>query len=551
MISFLSLKDNFLDYFSRCLLKKWYHIILRCVKDNLPVPVESVMISRQHNIGKNPEIHMKIQKRKTINRQSVDALVVPVFQNISLEPVIREYPEVEGFIKKYRFKATPKENIVINSTRLSRLLVVAGAGKAERSADAAKCAAGIISIAREHLLKKLAVHFTQNSDIPVSYAVNFIDFLHINHYRFDRYMDKKEKQKKIKTIQLVFNNADPVTASVIEERGVINNSQIMVREMVNEIPDKLNPDTMVDAFYTVSRRLNLELNVMRQRELEERNMEGILRVGRASPFQPALVRMVYTPDNHRKTLAVVGKGITFDSGGLNIKVGNYMQEMKCDMAGAATVLGIVKAAAELKYPIRVIALAGIAENMPGQKAFKPGDIITYRNKKTVEVVNTDAEGRLVLADALIQAVEDKPDYMVAFSTLTGAMVVSLGDMIAGIMCKNKKLTRLLRDASDKTCDFLWELPLFDEYRESIKSKIAHLKNADYQGASSIKAGHFLNEFTGKIPFAHIDFAGTAFLSKTNVFYSQGGATGFGLRLVIRFINELVKNPNKRGSAAVG
>ncbi|MCK4836968.1 MAG: leucyl aminopeptidase, partial [Candidatus Aminicenantes bacterium] len=146
--------------------------------------------------------------------------------------------------------------------------------------------------------------------------------------------------------------------------------------------------------------------------------------------------------------------------------------------------------------------------------------------------------RLVLADALIQAAKEKPDYIVEFSTLTGAILVALGDMIAGVMCDNQRFTRLLERSSEKTCDFLWEMPLFEEYKESIKSKVAHIKNADYKGASSIKAGLFLKEFTDNIHFAHIDIAGTAFLSKTNAFYSQQGATGFGIRLIIEFMNWL-------------
>jgi leucyl aminopeptidase len=479
---------------------------------------------------------MKIQKKKSLDVKSVEAVVIPIFKNRAFEPVIEQDPEIEFFLKK--FKAAPKESIVINSNRLSRLLVVVGAGEVTRATDAAKCAAKIISITRDHLLKNMGIHFLQDIEIPRSFAITFIDFLYINHYRFDHYLEKKEQGKKIKKVHLVFDCQDPVPNRIIRDREIINHNLIMVRDLVNEIPEKLNPDTLVEAFTTVSKKLGLDLSVMRQTELEEQDMMGIISVGRASPYQPALIRIEYSPEIYKKTVTVVGKGITFDSGGLNIKVGTYMREMKCDMAGAATVLGIIKAAAELNLPVRIIALAGIAENMPGHQAYKPGDIIAYRNKKTVEVVNTDAEGRLVLADTLIQAVKDKPDYIVEFSTLTGAMLVALGDMIAGVMCNHKKFTRLLEKASEKTCDFLWEMPLFEEYRESIKSKIAHLKNADYQGASPIKAGLFLNEFTDNIRFAHIDFAGTAFLTKANAFYHQPGATGFGLRLVIEFMNGL-------------
>ncbi|MCK4835896.1 MAG: leucyl aminopeptidase family protein, partial [Candidatus Aminicenantes bacterium] len=384
---------------------------------------------------------MKIKKKKAIDWKSIEGVVIPVFKNRSIGEVVKQYPEVESFLKKYKFKGNINESIVVNSTELSKLLVVVGAGHVKQRGDAAKCANNIISIVKNYLLKNICVHFVQDTDIPDTYSTNFIDFLHINHYRFDAYLEKKEKDKKIKNISLVFECQKQISSEVIKEREIISNSLIMVRDLVNEIPEKLNPDTLVDAFVKVSKELDLDISVMRQKQLEEQKLKGIILVGRASPYEPALIRIGYTPDNYKKTLIVVGKGITFDSGGLNIKVGNYMEEMKCDMAGAATVLGIIKSAAELKLPVRIIAYAGIAENMPGRQAYKPGDIITYKNNKTVEVVNTDAEGRLVLADALIQAAKEKPDYIVEFSTLTGAILVALGDMIAGVMCDNQRFTR--------------------------------------------------------------------------------------------------------------
>jgi leucyl aminopeptidase len=218
-----------------------------------------------------------------------------------------------------------------------------------------------------------------------------------------------------------------------------------------------------------------------------------------------------------------------------------MEEMKCDMAGAAVVLAVMKSVAMLRLPVKVIALAAAAENMPGSQAYKPGDIITYANKKTVEIVNTDAEGRLVLADALIVAARLKPDVIIEFSTLTGAIVTALGDGIAGVMCRNRKLRGELLQAADACGELLWELPLFSEYRKDIRSKVADLKNANYHGASSIKAGLFLNEFTGSVPFAHIDIAGTAFLSKPGHWLAAEGATGFGVRLLVEYLKKSTEN----------
>ncbi|MCK4943524.1 MAG: leucyl aminopeptidase [Candidatus Aminicenantes bacterium] len=481
---------------------------------------------------------MKIQKKKALNAGAVEGIVVPVFQKCDFNRVIQIYPEVEPFIKKYEFKGKTGDRIVFNSLRLSKLMIMVGAGDAGQLKDAVKSANHIISILKDHRIRKAGIHFVQDLEIPHDYAINLIDFLYINNYRFDAYLSKKEKEKKVKHIHLVFDWKKPITSQDLWERETINKSIILTRDMINEIPEKVNPDSMVDAFTELSREQNLDISIQRLKELNNNGMNGLLSVGKGSPYEPALIKISYSPGTYKKTLAVVGKGITFDSGGLNIKVGNYMEEMKCDMAGAATVLGIVKAVSELRLPVRIIGYAAIAENMPGQQAYKPGDIITYKNKKTVEVVNTDAEGRLILADALIEAAADKPDYIVEFSTLTGAILVALGDMVAGLMTTHNQLKQILVKSAEKTCDLMWAMPMLEEYRESIKSKIADLKNANYKWGSSIKAGLFLNEFVEKVPFAHIDVAGTAFISKTNAFYAQEGATGFGIRLIMEFLKKL-------------
>jgi leucyl aminopeptidase len=246
-----------------------------------------------------------------------------------------------------------------------------------------------------------------------------------------------------------------------------------------------------------------------------------------------------------KTVALVGKGITFDSGGLNLKSTSGMTGMKSDMSGAAAVLGIIEAVSKLRLPVIVDAYAPAAENMPGQYAYKPGDIVTFKNKKTVEVVDTDAEGRLLLADALIMAAEEKPDCIVEMSTLCGSIVNALGDGMAGIMGNNESLVSKLLDSAQHTGERLCPLPLVADYQESIQSRWADLKNAGYGRASAIKAGLFLNEFTQKIPFAHIDMAGTAFLSKANAFYAQEGATGFGVRLILEFLKDWLKKNKKK------
>jgi leucyl aminopeptidase len=327
-------------------------------------------------------------------------------------------------------------------------------------------------------------------------------------------------------------------ATDIKEREEINSSAVFCRDLVNEIPAKITPDSLVQTATTLAKEQQLKLSIFRNPELAEHGLNGLMAVGAGACCSPALIQLEYVPEKFSRHVSLVGKGITFDSGGLNLKPGSSMEEMKSDMAGAAVVFAVIKSAAALRLPVKVTALAAVAENMPGNQAYKPGDIITYANKKTVEIVNTDAEGRLILADALIMASRQKPNAIIEFSTLTGAIITALGDGMAGLMCRNKKLKSDLLQAANACGELLWELPLFSEYRKDITAKIADLKNADYRGASSIKAGLFLQEFVGKTPFAHLDIAGTAFLSKPGFWLNTEGATGFGVRLLVEYLKNL-------------
>ena len=481
---------------------------------------------------------MRIEKRSKFNLKGINGIVIPVFKNRSFERIIKKYPEAEFFIKEHKFKGKIGEEIIFNSVKHKMLIIVAGAGEYRSLIDARKITKNIIMILKENRIKNILIQFIQNIELSLDHLVNFIDYLYINNYFFDLYKKDHNESKKLNNINIFFEFKNDLTNNIIENRSIIDKSVRLVRDLVNEIPSKVNPDYMKDLFKQVSDKNNLEISIMREKELDQKGFNGLVSVGKGSPYEPALIQLNYIPEKYKKSVAIVGKGITFDSGGLNIKTGNSMLEMKADMAGAAAVLGILKSVSDLKLPVKVYGYAAIAENMPGRKAYKPGDIITYRNKKTVEVINTDAEGRLVIADALISAAEEKPDYIIELSTLTGAIIVALGDSFAGLISNNKKLITNLVKSGERTGEYLWEMPMFEDYRESIKSKIADLKNANYRGASSIKAGLFLNEFTANIPFAHIDIAGTAFLSKQNKFYSSEGATGFGVRLIYDFLNFL-------------
>jgi len=485
---------------------------------------------------------MKIVIKNKFAPEEHAAVVIPVFQGTPLPAIWQEFPELEFLGRNNKIKGQAGEALVCHSLQQQRLFMLVGAGRRDSLPDARKLACKAMTLLREHRVRRALIYFLAPGPCSRDYLLNLVDYLHLNHYRFDRY--KRIKSRAADRIQLAFKKPAALSRSDLTIREAVLRQVVLVRDLVNETPAKITPGSLEQVFRDCAAANGLQLTVYRQKELEELGLNGLLAVGASSCSSPALLALSHAPKTFSRTVALVGKGITFDAGGLNLKTGNSMEEMKSDMAGAAAVLGAVSVAAELALPIRVLGFAALAENMPGRRAYKPGDIITFANRKTVEIVNTDAEGRLVLADALIMAARQKPDAIIGLSTLTGAIVSALGDSYAGLFCRNKKLGSALLQAAEACGELLWQLPLPAEYRESITSKIADLKNANYNGASSIKAGLFLHEFTGNVPFAHLDIAGTAFLSKPSFCLAAEGATGFGVRLLVQFLQDLARLSNK-------
>ncbi len=479
---------------------------------------------------------MKIMKTSQLRPGTANAIVIPLFQGAPQSDVMAEFPELATLLPRKKNLAQDGGELFCHSLPSQRLFLLISAGRSSRPADARKLACRIMTKLREKHIQRAQVYFSPKTRIGQLYWLNLIDYLHLNNYRFDRYLGKKSKP--LQRLDLVCPKKSPLTAADLAAREVIQHSVTFCRNLVNEIPAKITPPFLVQAATDLARENGLALHVFQSPELAENRLNGLLAVGAAAASPPALIRLDYVPKKFSRRISLVGKGITFDSGGLNIKPGNSMEEMKSDMAGAAVVMAALQAAARLRLPVQVTGWAAVAENMPGGRAYKPGDIITYANKKTVEIVNTDAEGRLVLADALIMAAREKPHAIIELSTLTGAIITALGDGMAGLMCRDRKLRSGLLQAAETSGELLWELPLFSEYRQDIASKVADLKNANYRGASSIKAGLFLQEFAGNIPFAHLDIAGTAFLNKPGPWLNSEGATGFGVRLLVEYLKNL-------------
>lgn len=311
----------------------------------------------------------------------------------------------------------------------------------------------------------------------------------------------------------------------------------LARDLVNANADDSNVEKLIKEAKTLEKNCKkLKVVVLRKKQLEKEKMHLLLAVGKASVHPPALVILEYIGDPDSKDkIALIGKGITFDTGGLNLKPTGNIETMKCDMAGSAAVLGIMQSLCKLGTKKNVIGVLAIAENAIGPGSYKPGDVYTARSGKTVEITNTDAEGRLVLADA-ISYVEDvyAPRVLVDFATLTGAIVIALGEEAAGLFSNSDSLVNGLRKAALRTDEKLWRLPLYPEYTEMLKSEIADIKNSAGRAGSSCTAAAFLQQFVRKAAWAHLDIAGTAYLSKPKS-YHPTLATGAGVRVTIDFL----------------
>ncbi len=321
---------------------------------------------------------------------------------------------------------------------------------------------------------------------------------------------------------------------LLEQLKVIAEGVYFVRDWVNKNSDDKSPKEMAE----MAKKLHpkVKTSIRDRKWLEKEGMGLILAVNRAADFDPYLIEATYRGDPQSKDhVVLVGKGITYDTGGLSLKPTDNMLSMKCDMAGAATVLGAVRTAAELGLKVNVTALAPVAENLIGSKSYKLGDVYSSYAGTQVEINNTDAEGRLILADALAYAVKElKPSCIVDLATLTGACVVALGEEISALFATEEDLAEELEMASDRTDELIWRLPLHEDYKEAFKSEIADLVNSGGREAGCIKAALFLKHFVKEVPWAHLDIAGPAYLNKAKHYHPVKG-TGHGLRLLVDFL----------------
>ncbi len=361
-------------------------------------------------------------------------------------------------------------------------------------------------------------------------------------YRFDTYRAKDEKNPTVQPqkIELVVaSTRDREVRAAVDRARVVAQSVAGTRDLINAAPNDLPPAKFADRARAAVKGTGLKIEVLDEKALAAGGYGGIMGVGQGSTRPPRLVKISWSPSKKAQHVALVGKGITFDSGGLSIKPAQGMEAMKSDMSGAAAVLHTMVAAAELNVPVRVTAYLALAENMPSGTAQRPSDVLTIYGGKTVEVLNTDAEGRLVMADALVAAREDGADVIIDIATLTGAQMVALGTRVAGVMGSDEVRDKVVA-AADSAGELAWPMPLPEELRASLKSKIADIANIGERWGGMLSAGVFLQEFVEDTPWAHIDIAGPSFNEAGKWGYTPVGGTGYGVRTLVEFLENVDK-----------
>jgi leucyl aminopeptidase len=358
-------------------------------------------------------------------------------------------------------------------------------------------------------------------------------------YRYTEYKSDKTAAATLTSAVIlgVPRGTRGLTAAIRAGKAVAESTNF-ARDLVNRPPNDLNPVSLARAASNESKKLGLSCRVWNKARIAKEGMNLLLAVNKGSAIEPRVIHVVYKPARPKKKIVFVGKGLTFDAGGLCIKPAGSMVDMKCDMAGAATTLGIVFAAARLKLPVEVHAVIGSTENMTGAKAYRPGDVYKSLEGKTVEVINTDAEGRLVLADVLTWVVRKlKPDYMIDHATLTGACMVALGPWRAALYTDDDGLASQYLKAGEGEGESFWRMPLDSDLRSTLKSSIADLKHIGGRYGGSITAALFLKEFVDETTWMHLDIAGPSFVARSHGRLPKGG-TGFGVATGVRFLEGL-------------
>lgn len=493
-------------------------------------------------------------KYGTLIKERAEIIVLGLFDAPQIDPVIKGFDEVLGgmirrLIKNEDFKPKLNKTFLLptyGQLPAKRLLLVGLGKRDELTLDKLRQAAGTALKTVHGLgIKGVTSQLFTIKGPAEQISQAMVEGALLGLYRFTKFRHlEPEDTREVKTLTIVVEDRARLEGARTGARKgqLVTEAVCQARDLINLPGSEATPSMIANETRRMGRRLGIKVRVLSADTMKRLGMNGVLGVASGSAQPPRFVILEYGKKRlGRDTVVLVGKGVTFDSGGISIKPSRDMDKMKYDMAGAGTVLGAFRALAVLRPKVHLVGLLPCVENMPGNRAIKPGDIISCMGNKTVEVVNTDAEGRLILADALAYSRRFKPTAVVDLATLTGACVIALGHLAMGMMGNNEELKKRVKAAADTTHERVWELPMWDEYGEAIKSTVADIKNIGDYGAGTITGAKFLEKFVDKTPWVHLDIAGMAWNDKESP-YIPKGASGTGVRMLVELIMSWEKFP---------
>ncbi|MBI3951922.1 MAG: leucyl aminopeptidase [Acidobacteria bacterium] len=488
---------------------------------------------------------------------AADVLVVVVFEGETPEtvPLLREMDARTGGTISALITASELRGKLYETTYIhrpsqmaaKRLLVVGGGKPQKRTLDTIRRCAGTAGLfLRSKSARSIAFHCRSDWGLEKS-AQAVVEGVLLALFDVNTYKTEEKENRFLEEL-IVFSEAGSVESL---ERGIERGKTLAkatnyARNLINEPASEMTPSELASQAADLAERFSLDVEILDEQQMRELAMGAILAVARGSDEPAKLIVLRYTPGADQEVssepIAFVGKGITFDSGGISLKKPEGMDRMKYDMAGGAAVLGALRALGQLRPNIPVIGVIPTTENMPSGRAQKPGDVIRSVSGKTIEVIDTDAEGRLILADAVAYARQLGAKMIVDLATLTGAVSVALGSVYAAVLGTDEQLVQDLMEAGKEAGEPLWQLPLDEAYREQLKSDIADIKNVGGRKAGTITGAYFIREFVGDVPWAHLDIAGTAWLDEKKP-YMSAGPTGIGVRTLVYLAERLAQRDN--------
>ena len=473
---------------------------------------------------------------------SSDSIVFFCYEESGLPPAARKIDRaLGGFLsdkmKLSDFKGAFGKTVLVDTPGdfNTKMVVLLGLGKRENLGPLEAFRAATIAVVRTgQRSRTVSVDF---SNVDRGFLKVFLEGMACGTYEYGKFKSSGRKKNRIEKVCIASRriSAD-YFSSEAAHAGAVSKSVAFSRDLVNDPPNMLTPSILAEHALSISEGSeHLSCKVLGREEIREMGMGGLSAVSFGSSEPPRFIHLSYSPPvRSRKKVAIVGKGITFDSGGLCLKPADSMRTMKMDMSGAAVVLGTMKALGELTPSVNVHGIVPATENMTGASAYKPDDVVTALNGKTIEIINTDAEGRVALSDALSYAVRLGVSEIVDLATLTGACIVALGLHNAGVMGNNANLVKSVLGSARDVGEKMWELPLDVELREEIRSHVADVKNVGSRWGGAITAALFLENFVSEVPWVHIDIAGPSYVEKSSDWY-QYGATGFGVRTIVNYL----------------